>query len=350
MALYQTETVSSMSDFVTKLHTYLTTAGAGNPGWTSDLSPTSGKWAISKDDATTGEAVEVAFAWDTGSPNAMSVLQYYTGLGAGNYNTGANPWAQTGDSGNGAASQTDATILTSRHVTITNTPERYWAFCGDTYAHVFVRYSSAVYSSFGFGVLSKYSDWTGGAYAFGHKFQTGVASNVGTNARNSFFMDSLAVGTSPDAMQNFAATLHIEGLTNQVAGGIWGVALGQQASGSLGNDRQGTPKARVHIGPPGGFRGGSFATEFGQYAGSVQTGLIPTYPIVVFHWDRTGGGFHGPLGVMPDIRGIMISNFEAEDEVDIGGDTWTIFPTRRKGEAGSLNNTTGHQGIAVKQN
>src|SRR5688500_11729959 len=139
-----------MADFVSKLYTFLTTAGAGNPAWSADRHvPASGEMAVSKDDGS-GHSVEVAFQWDTTSPNSLGIYQYRSTLGAGNYNTGLAPYAQANDSGNGAASTSEASLNGARHVPITNTPVQFWAFAGDTYAHIVVQTTTINYVHFGF--------------------------------------------------------------------------------------------------------------------------------------------------------------------------------------------------------
>lgn len=349
MALFINETTSSLADFVSKLNTFLTTGGAGNPGWSADRHvPASGQWAVSKDDDS-GEAVEVAFQWDTATPSALGIYQYFSGSGAGNYNTGLAPYAQAADSGNGAASTSNASLDANRSARIGNTPVQYWCFASETYANAYVVVETAdgFYRHFGFGCIAKNNDWTGGSFAYGHKFLSGQSSNVAIQARSCMLLDGLANGTSPDAMQSYAATIRCDNLMNQPASGLWAVHLGNQASGSLGNDRQGSPQARIHF--TGGFRAGLHALNFGQFPGSIASSLIPSYPLVTYHWDRTSGNLVGPMGYMRDVRGIMLKNFQAEDTVTIGGDTWYLFPSfKRYVGSGALTDTTGYQGVMYK--
>lgn len=344
MALFDNQTTSSMADLVSKLNTFLTTGGGGNPGWTADRHvPGSGEWAISKDDGA-GHSVEVAFQWDTATPSSLGVYQYHSGTGAGSYNTGAAPYAQANDSGNGAASTSEATLSTARHVPVTNAPLQYWAFAGDTYAHIVVQTSATQYVHFGFGVLSKFNDWTGGEYCYG--WRQGTASQVAMASGSTMLLDGIANGISP-AMQLYCATIHAEGLSNGPTSSLYGVHLGNQGSADLGNDRQGTPRGRTHF--SAGFRGGSHAVGFGQFSGTIIAGHVHTYPIVTYHWDRTSDDIF-PMGAMKDVRGILMRNFVAQDTVSISGDTWWIFPSSNRWSSGSFNGTTGYQGIMYKQN
>jgi len=362
MALFINETTTSLVDFLTKLDAFLTTAGGGNPAWTAEdvdgggnsLDTSTGVWAISKTDGTTGEHCEVAFQYDTASPNNLAIYQYSSGSGPGNYNNGVNPWQQTGDSGNGAASSTDATIETGRYVPIGNSPLQYWCFAGDTYAHVVVEVSSGEYRHFGFGVQDKFNDWTGGAYAYGWRYQTSASASAAhpLELRSTHLLDGRCADLSGTVMSDFAATVRCSGLPNQPASGLWAVHSGFIGVG-YGQDRQGTPRDRVVF--SGGFRQSPEAGLFGLMVGTITAGNIQSYPIVSYYIDENDGGGDNPIyamGLMRDVRGVHMDNFNAEQTVTIGGDTWHIFPAKERadGNGGDVQGTTGHQGIMYKEN
>ena len=363
MALYINEQTSSLADLLTKLDTFLTTGGGGNPGWTAEdvdgggnsLDTSAGIWAISKTDPVSGEHCQVAFQWDTGTPGNLGVYQYHDASGPGNYNNGNNPWAQAADSGNGAASSNNTTLGGNRNVAISNSPVQYWCFAGDAHAHVVVQRADLSYRHFGFGVLAKTNDWTGGSYAYGYKYLSGPTTSVAIQARSCMLLDGLAAGTSPDSMEDYAATVRIEGMSDSPASGMWSVVMGNQSSAALGQDRQGTPRDRIHL--TGGFRGGHWAMMFGQFGGTYNLGYIPTVPIVLFHRDRDISGsstlvnsLTPALGYMPEVRQIMMRSFLPQDTVTIGADTWHIFPTRERWVSGAFTGTTVYQGIAYKEN
>lgn len=359
MALWLNQTTSSFADLVSKIDAFLTTAGGGNPAWTPEdvdgggnsLDPATGEWAISK--TGTHDDIEVAFQYDAGgTPTVLGIYQYISGSGPGNYNNANSPWAQTADSGNGAASTANATIATGRHVFIGSTPVQYWAFTSQSpeAVDIIVETSDTVYTGFGFGELdlSETNDWTGGAYSYGWKFDSSPSTSVAIQRDASHLLDGLANDTSP-AMQDFVATLHCESLTNQVAGGKWAVVMGSQPSGSLGNDRQAAPKARAHF--LGGFRGGAHAVGFGQFPGNIASGLINDYPIACYYWDRSTDDLEGPMGFMPNARGVLMRNFQPEDEHVVDGDTWVVFPTRQRySGSGALTATSGYQGYMFRKN
>ena len=154
--MYINEQVSSLSDFVSKLNTFLgTTVGT----WTTFINTGAGQFAARK----SGSGFDIAFSaqWDTGTPSNLGIYQF---LGA--YNSGVAPYQQANDSGNGAQSTSNATLGGARRAPIGNTPIQYWAFEDDHYVHVVVEFSSGNFTHLGAGQLFKYGDWTGGEYVY----------------------------------------------------------------------------------------------------------------------------------------------------------------------------------------
>lgn len=334
---YTNQTTTNLADLISKLNTFL----SGTPGWTTHHNAAGGEFAARK----TAAGVDIGFAsqWDTGSPNSLGIYQFYNAA----YNSGLSPWAQTNDSGNGAASTSEASLIASRSVVITNTPVQFWCFEDDNYFHVVVQVDADEYAHFGAGVLDKFNDYTGGEYVYGHRNSSGTSAPA-LSINSTVLLDGILASSSP-GNETYAATIHLEGLANQVASGKYAVCMGNHGSANLGNDRQAAPKARLHVN--GGFRAGFFPFLFGQFPGSVQRGLLPMYPITPVYWDRTTDHFHGPLGMLKDVRGLNIRDFAAGDEVTIGSDTWTVFPTAKKAltDAGTGAGFTEYQGIAYKK-
>jgi len=338
---YINETCSSLADFVSKLNTFL----SGTPGWTTHHNAGAGEFAARK----SGSGYDVGFAaqWSTAAPNNLGIYHF---LGA--YNNGVAPYQQADDSGNGAQSTTDSVLDDMRFVAIGNTPVQYWCFEDDHYFHVVVQVDATRFVHFGAGQILKYgsADFTGGEYVYGHRQEGTFAADTAIKGGTSILLDGLCRdGDAPNSMEEYAATLHIEGMDSQVASGKFGVVMGAQNAANLGNDRQAVPKARVHI--VGGFRGGPGVPCFGQMAGTLASGLMPGYPLVLYY-RRTSGSPLGirPLGVMKDVRGVSIKNFAAGQEVTVGADTWTFFPSFRKSpDDNTVNGYSAYQGIAYKK-
>ncbi len=339
---YTNQQTSSLADLISKLNTFLASPAA--PGWTTVHTPGSGEWSARKTGA--GFDVGIATQWDTSSPNHLGIYQWHGAV----YSSLSSPWAQNDDSGSGAASTTDATIEGQRHVTITNSPQQFWCFEDDTYFHVVVQYLDDRFEHFGAGVLDKFNDWTGGEYAYGHRQETQFSADVAIQPGTSILLDGYAVdGTypSPSNMEEFAATLHVEGMDAQVAGGMWASVMGGQSFVNLGTDRQTVPKTRVLC--PGGFRAGLVAQPFGALVGTLGAGLMPIYPILILYRNGTTTAL-SPLGYMKDVRGASIKNFVGGDEVTIGSDTWIIFPSYKRATSdSSVNGTSAWQGIIYKK-
>lgn len=340
---YTNQTTTTVADLISKLNTFL----SGTPGWTTHHSAANGEFAARK----TGSGFDIGFAsqWSTATPNALGIYQWYNAA----YNSGASPWAQTNDSGGGAASTSNATLLTARRTLIgpSNNPLQFWCFEDDHYFHVVVQFSATTYTHFGAGKIDKFNDWTGGEYVYGDLLGSLVNGNgsIVDASQTVLLHGGLRNSGGFTTANGFAATMHIEGMDNQVAGGLYGVCMGNQASGSLGNDRQAAPKARLHI--LGGYGGGPLARVYSQYRGTLARAMNPLWPIVQFYWNRTTDNVY-PLGMMRDVRGVNIRDFEPGQEITIGGDVWVMFPqvkptsdTVPLGSPGQ----TGFQGIAYKK-
>ena len=333
------QTTVNLADLISKLNTFLLAQG-----WSTHHVPASGEFAAWKNPGGGVRWITLATQWDTGTPDVLGIYQWH-GLA---YNALSSPWAQNLDSGNGAASTARANLLLERRVFTTTTPECFWCYEDDNYFHVIVRRSTDVYEHFGAGELVKYNDWTGGEYCYGHLFAGTVNAGCALQGNSSHLLDGIAVDmVAPyDNMELRVATLHIEGMAEQGVNDIWGVVMGNQNAANLGVDR--AANARIHIN--GGFRGGLFPPLFGQFAGTLQRGLVPLYPIVPVYWNRTTGHVYGPLGMMPDVRGVQIKNYASEQEIVVGADTWVVFPSYRRRDIPAA--TAGYserQGIAYKQ-
>lgn len=323
---YEAGTATNIADLFSKLNTF-----AAANGWTIDHSASDRLFL-------TRSGVSVAFRWSTTSPTCAAVYQHTAFV-----SSGTDPGNHTNDSGQGAISGTDATLLTGRNVLLTNGSMRYWFFESDTYIHCVTELTPLNVRHFGFGALVKKGTWTGGEYAYGHRDDPAGGTGDGAlRVLSSQLLDGFAGLTSDTVVRPFVATLHVEGLPNQTASGRWGVVWAG-AVGNTGTDRGGTAREAIM----GGFRGGPIARAYGRYGGTINSGLLSLYPIGCWYDDRTLARFY-ELGFMPDVRGFNIRNFTVADEVTIGGDVWVLFPTRYKSSV-NPSGTTRNQGIAYKK-
>ena len=346
---YTTGSATNLDDLLDKLNTFMT----GTPS-TSIV----GGWV--RDDVNLGVAdaaqgymiwskgtLNIGVKWVHNAPNNMSIHQ------ATAYAASGFPGAQTNDSGNGynAAFGTDAALEGERCVnTIGDGPFESYHFFGDAtlnYVHVVVQTESEVFRHFGFGDLEKFNDWTGGEYCYGHwQYET-----VGTNShaiygKTTCFLD----GLFDDTTNGFrAATVRATGLPHQGGSEMWLQCLGGVNPATW--DPTDFPDTATFDKQQcsGGFRAGPVAWPLGQWRSDVATGHIPMYQFAVFTMGTVTATLSAYfLGNVPDIRGIEIFNFAAEQEVTIGSDTWVIFPMARR-TADNVLNRTYYGGVAYRK-
>ena len=221
-------------------------------------------------------------------------------------------------------------------------PVQWWGFEDDNYLHFVVEIdnSGPMYVHGGFGIIDKIGDWTGGEYAYGYRHKAGVSTNVAISPETSVLLDALSAFSGIEA---FVATMHIEGLQGMPGAAKWGVGVG--AHSRCGTDRAAGARSTV----VGGFRGGPIQVPFGRFSNDTSKGLQPMTPILNWFVDTPVTGDTHPLGWMKDTRLFNGEFWTAGATITVGGDTWQVFPSRRKGSSGSLTNTSGHQFVAYKQ-
>ena len=314
---YQTGTSTGTVDLMGKLSTF-----AQANGWTEDEA-SAGRLALNRSN------VYVSFRWNTTTPSTVGIYQALGWLAA------TDPGNHTDDSGNGEITDVNNTLDNGRHVELgTGSFPSYHFFEDDTYIHVVVESAAGEFRHFGFGIIEKIGDWTGGEYAYGMVVvQAGQADPLKTTEYKSldgFHTNSAAL----------CGTLHCEGLTGQDGSSKWGVIWA--STGAQGDDRGSNPRVFIQ----GGYRGGPMAKSLGHFAAGSESGLIPMYPIALFY--RQTSAIYRLLGFMEAVRGVNITNFAAGEEKTIGSDTWIMFPSGVKGTASDVG-ATKNQGIAYKK-
>lgn len=328
---FEQGTASSAANLFSSLSTFLVANG-----WTDRGLTTAGSLGLSN--AAGADTVEVQFRWDTGVEDHVGVYQ-----STGFTSIGTAPGNHTEDSGQGEISGTDATLALGRHVRMVGaTSLPYWFFQGTDYAHVVVRIVDGPppqFVHFGMGNLVKRGTWTGGAYAYGHRRSLISTSPVGTDV--SFLLDGLLAGIAQNV---FAATLHAEGLQGMGASDRWALVWGDISPSTQGTDRA----ANARHPCAGGYRSNVAARFFVRPSAQASAGLIPLVPIPVWYVDQAPSPSEVfPLGEMPDVFSFNIEHFNGGDTIDVGGETYIVFPSWRN--AGTAANETRYQGIAYRQ-
>lgn len=319
---FSTGTASTMTALMTALDTFIVANG-----WTQDqLDTANGKVAWHRGN------IYASARWNTGTPLHLGL---YQALG---YTGGNDPGTHPNDSGNGAVSATNTVIDDERCVeSIGAGPYTYWFFEQDFYIHVCVESAADVFKHFGAGTIVKIGDWTGGEYVYGH-FKT---SSGAIGVTDTMLLDGL-FHTATASDKGRAATIHIEGMPNQVGSGKWGQIAGSSTAPQ--NDTAGVAKAIIQ----GGFRGGPPATSFARYSAGSGSGGIPLVPIDLYYQDTANSRVY-PLGYMPDVRSINMRFFAAREVVAIGGDQWYIFPAQQKSTGAATVLGTANLGIAYRR-
>jgi hypothetical protein len=333
------QSTTGVVDFFTKLSAFLTPLG-----WVENEAPTTDRFAISK--TATGVALHNQFRWVTGSPDVVGIYQS-TG-----WASMTDPGAQAGDSGMGATGTINNTTLAAgRHVKIGSSPIQFWAFADGTnhYCHVVVQTDTNLFVHFGFGVIDKVGDWVGGEYTYGMYnnaisvnstgTQRGDFLSYGLDGRATYHNNVVSGAITETGLLNSLPTLRVAASSfpgNAVSD--WSVVAGARHpfTGTVGNDRAGDLRSRTF----GGFRDGTTATSFGRFNGRATDGVVPLYQIPLFYTSSdTGiGAQNFYLGRQRDVRGVNIAFFEPGETINIGGETWQVFPVEPKGTVpGSFN-------------
>lgn len=351
---FKNEAVSSLTDLITKLDTWMATVG-----WTAEHLDTSttagtgGEWAMRRTNFATN--IRFSASWDgAGTVANMAIYQYVDQ----NYVITSRPWGQANDSGNGLqASSPNSSIINERHVILTNTPIQYWGFEGDDYTYIVVETATGEYAHFGFGLLDKCGgDWTGGEFVYGQRNNlTLITDGSAVFDGMSFLLDGLVNDTPSggglaNGMELMAATIHAEGFPDGPVSHKYGVCMGGKQGSpqtDFGNDRQGTPRGRILL--TWGLRAGPWASGFHANWGTDLSGETRFWPIALTYYNATTGNIHGlPLAYMPRVYGCAIEHYTGQEVVlDENGNQYHIFPANEKWP-GSGTGSSGYLGIAYR--
>lgn len=322
---YQTGTATGHADLLSKLSTF-----AQTNGWTEDrYNSGNQQLALSKGDCF------VQFRWD--GTNRITMNQSTGWAGGSAFNAQANQVEPA------ANFQITGSISQGRFLTSLGagpfTSYHFFAQASPDCIYMVLESSAGLYHHLGFGHISKYGGWTGGAFLSHSHWNASSDADQYTSGNHNVMMDA---GIGANTSQG--ATMRIEGMPNQVASGKWGKIGATSTSSSSGNDNAGIAREWIH----GGVRGGFMSRNFTRYQTSQLQAFVPLIPISAFYMDRTTTPrrLHY-LGDFPWIRTINIAAFEPQAEISLGADVWKVFPFRRKQQLVS-NDTdqSGYGGLA----
>lgn len=331
----QTGTASSQEDLIGQLFTFAAANGFTN----EELDNVNNHGTLSR--TTDGAELFVHFQWDgteVGGPNAIAM---YQSLGFSGAST--DPWNHTNDSGNGVD---DSLLDDERRVSgIGNGPFTGYHFFADTtpapHCYVVLQYASGFYRHFGFGILEKIGDWTGGEFVYGHVWFDNLDLLQGT--AHSILLDGLHADSSPTDTRHNPATIHAEGLTGQPGSpGRWLNVGNGATTWNQGLDGDGEARGQC----VGGARAATWNTMFGRAIPSLINGFIPLIPIPATYTIKATPDDAMLLGFMPNVRHISMKNFSPAQALTVGSDTWTVFPGVRKRYEQDDQEESGNMGFA----
>lgn len=326
---YQASSYSDLDDLFGKFDTFIT----GTPGWTQD-----------EFDATTNDragwhapagTLYVHTQWDEASGQA----QFYQSTA---HVAATQPWAHTNDSGSGAATTTPGSWTSSRGLNVVGGGGNYWFFEDDTYVHCVLEPTAGVYRHFGFGILDKIGDWTGGEYVYGH-YWAQAASDIDypTDTSHTFGLGGFQLSQTTNCATMRASGLSIAAATT----GMWGAFYHSTLDAKPGSDRGGTPRCAV----VGGWQINPFK-QMVRYRYSSLNQHKPLVPIPVWMYN----GESNPeewmlLGYQKDVRLVNMWGINPEEEISDGVDTWTVFPLVSKKFTLDDTEQSWNAGIAYKK-
>lgn len=302
---FETNSYSSQDDLISKLCTFAT-----GDGWTQDaLNTGTNVAALHK---TTGDDdVYVQFSWDGTSIGVFQSLGY----------DGSAPGSNPNDSGSGGLGSNDRKVNA-----IGNGGGTYWFLSewsgGQPHIYVWIEYATLTFRHFGFGVLDKSNDYTGGAFCYAHHWNSG-ASDIDSPLSSNHAVLLDAVGSSADRN----ATIHVESFPNQTASGKWGVVGGHVSVAAAGLDAASVARNPIL----GSARGGPGVSALAFTKASMLQGFIANVPMHLFYRNVTVTPERRYLmGSVPDMRITQMGSLEPLETFAVGTDTWMVVPLTRK--------------------
>lgn len=343
---YATGTFTDAADLLSKLSTFASTTITTT--WTVDDAVGSDKFAMHLGTS------YVSFRYDSSAAVAdAQVISIHQATG----HTGAAlPGDHPDDSGSGynSTSAVAATNLDDgRHANVsrdsTNTPNTYHFFEDDTddsYIHVIVVKEDREHVHFGFGHFKKFGSWTGGSYAYGQFI--GATNSIDPYDSSDLYvsLDGRAngVSTSSGVRVGHYATIHVEGFADEDAASKWGeISLD---TGDAGTDSASNTRMKVQ----GGYRGGLVCNSLAPFPVGKTNGFYNLVPICLFsYFSAFDPSRIHYMGMMHDVRCVVLDGLAPGAEITEGADTWMVFPSFKKDGDGISSRSTLYQGLAYKK-
>jgi hypothetical protein len=226
---------------------------------------------------------------------------------------------------------------------------------GKLCVHAAVEQKPQVYVHFGFGCLEKLLDFTGGdyvtaptnftAYDSYYKRFTGAYASRGNDGgsnlitpQSGFYCPDLDAPNKRDQNNLYRFFSGDNGGTPPTRTNMEG-----------GRSSMSIAMGNTGIYAPAPMMGGDLSPALLPLP-NPWSGGSPLLPITIFSQDGNNRNYSSPVGYFGNVRGVNIKNFNPRDEIELGPDTWAVYPVRAKdGLMSSTNYSTGDQGYAVRK-
>jgi len=311
---YETGSVASTEELVSKLFTFLTNGVIFTTPWVQD-----------NYDAGTNKAsihlgsCYVHFLWDDSTKMNIGVYQ-----SLGYLTSGTQQDSHTNDSGNGNGATAPVVSERRAYFNVAGPWTKYHFFAYEDTAcvYVVVEETPGIFRHpFGFGNIVKLNDWIGGEFAYGCWWNPNSSYiDVPSALWHSMLLDGSTVATN----ELVSATMHVVGMPNGPASHKWGVFTSDT---SLANDGDGNGRVPLW----GSSRGGPWVRELSWMRSTHLSSYKVLIPITVAYRDTTDTPDEILfLGQMHNVAVVNLANFNVGDEITVGSDTWIVFPWARK--------------------
>lgn len=219
----------------------------------------------------------------------------------------------------------------------------YRIFSGANYIHVAVERTPGVYVFLALGSLDKYGTYVGGAYASASSQYTDVYGTINSiySSSHAYLFDNFVTDYN-NTPASHVVHAEVDGVIysyNHVPSA--GVGTGSRVTGLVRHQSSNNSQSQV---------------EVPNYLSQVVTPnsfnlVTPLQPSILYK--SRASGLFSPIGEVPDFRAVNMKNYNAGDEVVLGGDTWVILPAKSKtltwNVANSMVPSSGMYGYAFKK-
>ena len=226
----------------------------------------------------------------------------------------------------------------------------YHFFEDDTYIHIVVSLSNGSYRHFGFGEMTKFGDWQGGEYFYGHFWNQGATViDVPTSTTHA---PGLTARSQQTTGQYNRPVFYAKKNDNsampgaRAADAFWFSVMNTKTTDQNDADSRLVNTAYIITSGDGGMASPLIPIGRSQFNGFV--GMVPIH-FASIDLDQTPDNLYF-LGTAPDVRGVNVGALQGSNEYIIGSDTWMVFPmTRANGSTTSDEEYSANMGYAYRR-